>query len=127
MPNIRQTVWFAEWLAARLPRIWRSDAVTRAKTEIKPYDPAAYLETPKDVAAYLEEAFRESDPALIAHALGVAARARGMSLVAKQAKLSRESLYRALSADGNPELGTLIKVLHTLGLRLAVEIEKPQA
>lgn len=101
--------------------------MTRVKTETKPYDTADYLETPEDVAAYLEEAFKESDPALIAHALGVAARARGMSLVAKQANLSRESLYRALSADGNPELGTLIKVLHTLGLRLSVAVGEPQA
>ena len=92
-----------------------------ATTKTKPYDSAAYLETAEDVALYLEEAFADGDPALIAHALGVAARANGMTEIAKRAKLSRESLYRALSKDGNPELSTLIAVLHALGLRLAVE------
>jgi probable addiction module antidote protein len=91
-----------------------------AKTKTKVYDSAAYLETAEDVALYLEEAFTDGDPALIAHALGVAARANGMTEIAKQAKLSRESLYRALSKDGNPELSTLIKVLHALGLRISV-------
>lgn len=95
-----------------------------AKTKTKPYDSAAYLETPEDVALYLEEAFAEGDPALISHALGVAARAKGMSGIARQAKLSRESLYRALSKDGNPELDTLLKVLHALGLKLTVEPAK---
>jgi probable addiction module antidote protein len=97
------------------------------KIKTKPYDSAEYLDTAEDVAAYLEEAFAERDPALIAHALGVAARARGMAAIAKKSKLSRESLYRALSAEGNPELTTLIKVLHALGLRLAVEPEKATA
>jgi probable addiction module antidote protein len=97
------------------------------KMKTKPYDSTEYLDTAEDVAAYLEEAFAERDPALIAHALGVAARARGMTQIAKEAKLSRESLYRALSPEGNPELSTLIKVLHALGLRLAVEPEKANA
>ena len=98
-----------------------------AKTRTTPYDSAAYLETAEDVALYLKEAFADGDPALIAHALGAAARANGMSEIAKKAKLSRESLYRALSKDGNPELSTLIKVLHALGLRLAVEPAKARA
>ena len=95
-----------------------------AKIKTTPYDSAAYLETAEDVALYLKEAFADGDPALIAHALGVAARANGMTEIAKQAKLSRESLYRALSKVGNPELSTLIKVLHALGMRLAVEAAK---
>lgn len=97
------------------------------KRKTTPYDSADFLETAEDVVAYLEEAFAERDPALIAHALGVAARARGMAKIAKKANLSRESLYRALSSEGNPELGTLIKVLHALGLKLAVEPEKASA
>ncbi|MEQ1715448.1 MAG: addiction module antidote protein [Hyphomicrobium sp.] len=90
----------------------------------KPYDSADYLKTPKALTAYLEEALAEKDRALIAHAIGVAARAQGMSSIAKKTKLSRESLYRSLSADGNPELETLIKVLTELGLRLTVEPDR---
>ncbi len=97
------------------------------KTEIdtKPYDSADYLKTPEAIAAYLEDVLAEKDPGLIAHAIGVAARAQGMSAIAKKTKLSRESLYRTLSADGNPELQTLIKVLSELGLRLAIETDRP--
>lgn len=95
--------------------------------ETTPYDTADYLETPEDVAMYLEEVFAEGDAALIAHALGVAARAKGMTSIAKETHLSRESLYRALSAQGNPELSTLLRVLHALGLRLSVEPARPAA
>ncbi len=90
-------------------------------TQTKPYDSADYLDTPEQVALYLEEVFVDGDPALIAKALGVVARSKGMSHIAKETDLSRESLYRALSADGNPRLDTLIKVLRALGLRLSVE------
>jgi probable addiction module antidote protein len=90
-------------------------------TPTKPYDSADYLETPEQVALYLEEVFADGDPALIGKALGVVARSKGMSQIAQQSGLSRESLYRALSADGNPRLDTLIKVLRALGLRLSVE------
>jgi len=61
-----------------------------------------------------------NDPAFVADALGVIARARGMTEVAREAGVSRESLYRALSADGNPEFATVLRVLQTLGLRLCV-------
>ena len=87
-----------------------------------PFDAANYLQTPEDVAAYLEEAFADGDPAGIAAALGDAARAHGMAKIASATGLSRESLYRALSKDGNPELATVMKVITALGLRLkAVE------
>ncbi len=85
-------------------------------------DAAELLKTPQEAAAYLEEAFADGDPAFIAAALGDAARARGMAWVASETGLSRESLYRALSKDGNPELATVLKVMDALGLRLkAVE------
>ncbi len=84
------------------------------------YDSAAYLKTKEDVAAYLEAAFEEGDAALIAHALGVVARAEGMTEVAKQAGLTRASLYKALSADGNPEFSTVLKVVQALGLKMRV-------
>lgn len=98
--------------------------MVKTVVETKPYDSADYLKTPEAIAAYLEDALAEKDPGLIAHAIGVAARAQGMSSIAKKTKLSRESLYRALSVEGNPELQTLIKVLTELGLRLTIEPEK---
>lgn len=88
----------------------------------KRFDAAEFLKTPEEIAAYLEEAFSDGDPAYIAAALGDAARAHGMTKLANETGLSRESLYRALSKDGNPELATVLKVMEALGLRLrAVE------
>jgi probable addiction module antidote protein len=91
-----------------------------AGVKLRPYDTAEYLETEEDVVHYLEALFEDGDPALIAHGLGVVARAKGMSKVAEKAGLGRESLYKALSQNGNPELTTLLKVLHALGLKLTV-------
>ena len=93
-----------------------------AKTETIPWDSAAYLKTDQGIASYLEAVFEDGDPALIAHGLGVVARAKGMSQVAQAAGLGRESLYKALSKDGNPEFATVLKVLHALGLKLKVAI-----
>jgi probable addiction module antidote protein len=70
------------------------------------------------MAAYLEAALQEGDAALIASALGDIARAKGMSQIARDAGLGRESLYKALSAEGNPEFATIIKVVGALGLQL---------
>ncbi len=89
-----------------------------AKTRTKQWDPAEHLKTKKDVIAYLEAALEDGDPALVSAALGDIARAKGMSGVAKEAGLGRESLYKALSADGNPEFSTVLKVLKALGIRL---------
>jgi probable addiction module antidote protein len=91
--------------------------MTRAKT--KPFDPAEYLDDPEAIAAYMTDALDSDDPAFIADALGVVARARGMSEVAREAGVSRESLYRALSAEGNPEFATVLRVVRALGLRLS--------
>ena len=88
------------------------------KTITTPWDPADHLKTEDDMAAYLEAALEESDPALIAAALGDIARAKGMSQVAREAGLGRESLYKALSSTGNPEFGTILKVVAALGLQL---------
>jgi probable addiction module antidote protein len=81
------------------------------------WDPASYLDTEDDVVAYLEAALDEGDEKLVAAALGDIARAKGMTAVARRAGLGRESLYKALSPDGNPELGTVLRVLEALGLR----------
>ena len=85
-----------------------------------PWDPADHLATEEDRAAYLEAALEEGDPALVAAALGDIARAKGMSQVAREAGLGRESLYKALSPSGNPEFATIMKVVSALGLRLHV-------
>jgi probable addiction module antidote protein len=70
------------------------------------------------MAAYLEAALEDGDPTLIAAALGDIARAQGMSQIARKTGLGRESLYKALSPDGNPEFSTVLKVVRALGLRL---------
>ena len=86
--------------------------------QTQPWDAADYLETEEDVVLYLEAAFEDGDPGLIAAALGDIARAKGMTTVAAKAGLGRESLYKALSPDGNPEFATVLKVMRALGLRL---------
>jgi probable addiction module antidote protein len=89
-----------------------------AKTKTLPWDVAEHLETEEDMAAYLEAVLEDGDPALVAAALGDIARAKGMTQIAREAGLGRESLYKALSPEGNPELATVLKVVRALGLRL---------
>ena len=93
-----------------------------AKTRTKRYDSAEYLKTSEDMAAYLEAALEDGDPRLIVHALGNIARARGMSQIAREAGLGRESLYKALSPDGNPEFATVLKVVRARGIKLHGEL-----
>ena len=88
------------------------------KTQTRPWDAADYLESPDDMAAYLEAALDDGDVGLVAAALGDIARARGMTEISRRAGLGRESLYKALSPGGNPELSTVLKVVRALGLRL---------
>ena len=90
------------------------------KARTKVFDPAEYLDDDAAIAAYLSEALDTGDETLIADALGVIARAKGMSEVAREAGVSRESLYRALSAGGNPEFATVLRVVRALGLKLSV-------
>jgi probable addiction module antidote protein len=89
-----------------------------AKTKTRRYDAAEYLETAEDMAAYLEAALEDGEPAVIVQALGAIARARGMSQIARDTGLGRESLYKALSPEGNPEFATVLKVVRALGLKL---------
>jgi probable addiction module antidote protein len=86
----------------------------------KPFDPAKYLDNDEAIAAYMTDALETGDPAFVADALGVVARARGMSDVARAAGVSRESLYRALSADGSPKFETVLRVMQALGLQFSV-------
>ena len=87
-----------------------------------PWDPADYLDSPKAIVVYLEAAFEDGDPALVAAALGDIARAKGMTQLAAQTGVTREALYKALSPNGDPRLSTFLGVIKALGIKL-----KPRA
>ena len=91
--------------------------------QTEPFDVADYLTDEETISAYLTEALESDDPRFISRALGDVARARGgMSQLANVTGISREALYRALSDTGNPEFGTVLKVLHALGVRLSATL-----
>ena len=91
--------------------------------ETVPYDSAEFLTDEETIAAYLTEALESDDPRMIAKALGAVARARGgMAQLARDTGIAREALYRALSENGNPELGTALKVMHALGVKLSATV-----
>jgi probable addiction module antidote protein len=94
--------------------------MTEKKTQTRPWDIARYLDSDEAIAAYIEAALDEDDAALLAAALGDVARAKGMTQIARETGLGRESLYKALSPEGNPEFGTVQKVMRSLGLKLHV-------
>ena len=96
------------------------------KTVTSRYDVAEHLRTPEEMAAYLETCLEEADgdAAFVAKALGDIARAKGMTQVARDAGLSRESLYKALSGERTPNFDTILKVIDALGLRLHAEAGK---
>jgi probable addiction module antidote protein len=91
--------------------------------KLRKWDSAEHLKTDEDMAAYLEACFQEAgdDAAFIAKALGNIARAKGMTQLSKDTGLGRESLYKALSGEGNPSFATILKVTHALGLKFHVE------
>lgn len=91
------------------------------KSNLSRFDASEYLNSSEARIEYLRAAMETEDVAFIMDALGVVARAAGMSTVANEAGLGRESLYKALRADGNPEFGTVLRVMHAIGLRLSVE------
>jgi probable addiction module antidote protein len=82
------------------------------------WDVSEHLETKEDMAAYLEAALEDGDPHLVVVALGDIARSKGMTNIARETGLGSESLYKALSLEGNPEFATVLKVIQLLGLRL---------
>ena len=92
------------------------DYIRASKT--RPWDAADSLKSPQDMVLYLDACLLEGDPALVTAALGDIARAKGMSQLARDTGLGRESLYKALSTEGNPEFATVMKVMHSLGLQL---------
>lgn len=89
-----------------------------AKKKTSRWDAVDCLKSEKDIVAYLEAALEEGDAALFTAALGDIARAKGMTEIARKSGLGRESLYKALSPDGNPEFATVLKVVRSLGLKL---------
>jgi len=95
------------------------------ETKTAPYDVAEFLETPEEMAAYLEACIQESDgdAAFIAKALGDIARAKGMTQVARESGLSRESLYKALSGDRSPCFDTILQVISAWGLQLSASVK----
>lgn len=89
--------------------------------ETKLWDPAERLTSPDAIAAYLEAVFEDGDPSLIAAALGDIARAKGMAEIAKAAGVTRDTLYKSLTKDGDPRLSTFIGVTKALGLKIQLE------
>lgn len=91
--------------------------------KLRKWDSAEYLKTDEDMAMYLDACMEEAgdDAAFIAKALGTIARAKGMTQLANETGLGRESLYKALSGEGNPSFATILKVVHALGLKLAAQ------
>lgn len=98
-----------------------TDAKLPDQAKLLEFDPSEYLESEIGIEAYLQDAMESGHVGVILGALGDVARAKGMTELARQAGMSRESLYRALSKDGNPQLGTVMKVLDALGYRLDVK------
>jgi probable addiction module antidote protein len=92
----------------------------KAKLKTIPWDSAKYLKTDKDIAEYLDVVFEDGDPELIRHVLGQIVRIKGTARIAKAAGLERESLSKALSAQGSLEWATVLKVIRALGLKLKV-------
>ena len=95
--------------------------------QLKRWDSAEHLQTDEDIRLYLEACFEEAgdDAAFIAKALGNVARARSMTQLARDTGMGRESLYKALSGEGNPSFGTILKVMKALGIKLQVQSAKP--
>lgn len=94
-----------------------------SQVELRRWDSAEHLKSEEDIALYIDACFEEAgdDAAFIARALGTVARARGMSQLARETGLGRESLYKALSGEGNPSFATILKVMQALGLQARVQ------
>jgi probable addiction module antidote protein len=90
------------------------------------FDAADYLLSEEDCAAYLSAALEEQDPAFFVRALGTVARARGMTAVARETGLGRESLYKTLSGDGDPRFATIARIMEAVGMRFVAEPVPPR-
>src|SRR6202000_179793 len=93
---------------------------TSMAMKLKKFDFADYIKTPEDVEVYLQVALEENDPELFQDALGTVARSKGMQAIARQSKTTRAGLYKALSAAGNPEFATVLRVVEALGYSFSI-------
>ncbi|TPE44145.1 addiction module antidote protein [Amaricoccus solimangrovi] len=90
---------------------------------LEQFDAAPYIDTPEAEAILLSDAFESGDATYIAHALGIVARARGLAQIARDAGISRPTLYAAISGEGDPKLSTLLALTHALGFKFSVKAE----
>jgi probable addiction module antidote protein len=100
----------------------------KAKITFSRFDTADYLKSKEDIAAYLQAVAEENDPALLTHALGVVARARNMTKLSSETGITRQGLYKALSGEGDPSFGNVMKIAHALGYQIMfhpVELDVP--
>jgi probable addiction module antidote protein len=95
---------------------WQKSGVNSMSEKITAYDPAEDLISDKGIAYFMNEAFATGDPTVLAHALGIVARAKGMTQISKETGLSREQLYRSFSKEGNPSLKSTFAVMKALGI-----------
>lgn len=89
-----------------------------------PFDASEYLDTDEGIEEFMKAAFEDGDPAFIARCLGIVAKARNMSQLARDTDMSRAALYKALSGEGNPEFATIMKVMKALGLELTPALSR---
>jgi probable addiction module antidote protein len=101
------------------------ETATMEKITFEKWDMADHINTKEDVKSYLEAALEENDTALLLAVIGGIARSKGMTQIAKDLNIARESLYRSLSSDGNPSFNTVAKVLDNLGFQLSVKQKLP--
>ncbi|HEX4479496.1 MAG TPA: addiction module antidote protein [Rudaea sp.] len=94
--------------------------------KLYPFDMADYLKTPEQVEVYLQVVLEENDPELFQESLGIVARSKGMQAIARQSKTTRAGLYKALSAAGNPEFATVVRVVEALGYSFAIHRKRPK-
>jgi probable addiction module antidote protein len=120
--EIRRTPEYDKWFGGvRDVRARDGGVMTRNTSETRRWDVVENLRSDEEIAAYLDAALEDGEPSVVAAALGDIARAKGMSQLARDTGLGRESLYRALSAEGNPEFATVMKVVKALGLKLSAQ------
>ncbi|MDP3606825.1 MAG: putative addiction module antidote protein, partial [Polaromonas sp.] len=107
---------------SKLQSVWLKNGVNDMAEKLTTYDPAEDLTSDEAIASFMAEAFQTNDAGYIAHALGVVARAKGMTQIAGETGLSREQLYRSFSENGNPTLKTTLAVMKALGIELTAKV-----
>ncbi|MDP1535158.1 MAG: putative addiction module antidote protein, partial [Rubrivivax sp.] len=107
---------------SKLKSVWLKNGVNDMAEKLTTYDPAEDLTSDEAIASFMAEAFQTNDAGYIAHALGVVARAKGMTQIAGETGLSREQLYRSFSENGNPTLKTTLAVMKALGIELTAKV-----